>query len=351
MMGTDSAEDIIARDIREIVTDTAIPWDKLRNQTVMVTGATGVVGSAAVRALYGCNGILGLNVKIIALGRNKAKAQPLTDIYGAEFISHDIRDPLPDIKKADYIIHCAANAASRDMAGKPVAVAEISLKGMMNIMSFASERDIKGMVFLSSMEAYGYTKPEQEWLTETDLGYIDLYSARSCYPEAKRMCENLSFCFYSQYGVPVKTVRLSQTFGAGTPRDDPRVFAQFARSALAGDDIILHTQGKTLGNFVYISDAVRALFLVLLKGKDGEVYNVANPSAITTIREMAEVVANDIFNGEVGVRVEIPPDSKCLGYPPETARKLSAEKIMGMGWLPRYGLRDMYIKMLESWRD
>jgi nucleoside-diphosphate-sugar epimerase len=160
----------------------------------------------------------------------------------------------------------------------------------------------------------------------------------------------LCVVYTAQYGIPVKIARLAQTFGAGTPQDDTRVFAQFARSAIAGTDIELHTEGKSRGNYCYTSDAVRGLLAILLKGTDGQAYNIANPAASTTVREMAEMVANNICNGKIKVTVKIPDDIKKRGYAPDTGYVLNADKLKSLGWMPTYNLNDMYRRMLADWQ-
>jgi nucleoside-diphosphate-sugar epimerase len=232
------------------------------------------------------------------------------------------------------------------MVADPAGVIETSLLGTLSVLALAREKRVKGMVYLSSMEVYGLTDASLAFVTEADLGYIDLAAPRSCYPESKRMCENMCCSWLAQYGVPVKIARLARTFGAGARRDDPRVFAQFARDAAGGSDIVLHTEGASLGNYCYIADAVRGLFLLLLKGVSGEAYNIVNPDACMTIRAMAETVA--AMYG-VSVRVEPPRDIQSRGYLPDLTARLSADKIKGLGWQPRYGMEDMYKRMIDGW--
>ena len=343
--------EVLLDDMEQIVLDGNIPWDELRGRKILVTGATGTVGLAVVRALFTANTKYGLGIRIVASGRNCRKTKQLTECFGAEFVEHDIRYPFIVSGNVDYIFHCAAVTKSSEMVAHPVEVIETSIKGTENVLALAREKRVQSMVYLSSMEVYGITDSTLAWVTEDDLGYIDLKNPRSCYPESKRICECLCNCWYSQHGVPVKTARLAQTFGAGTPEKDSRVFAQFARSAIAGKDIILHTEGNSQGNYCYISDAVRGLFLLLLKGTDGEAYNIVNPDASMTIRQMAELVADEICEDRVAVIVDKPEDIEKQGYPPDTTMRLCAEKIEKLGWRPRYGLKEMYQRMILDWRE
>ena len=343
--------EVLLDDMEHIVSDGNIPWEELSGSTVLITGATGAIGSMIVRTLYTANNKYGLDIRILAVGRDKEKAMLLVGTNGTEFLEQDIRNPLAVPGIVDFIFHCAAVTKSSEMAANPVDVIETSVKGTNNILELAREKCVKSMVFLSSMEVYGITDPAKSFITEDDLGYIDLNKTRSCYPESKRMCECMCSCWSVQYGVPVKTARLAQTFGAGTPNYDSRIFAQFARSAIAGEDIILHTEGNSRGNYCYLSDTVRGLFLLLLKGKNGETYNIANPAVSMTIREMAELVADRVCIEKASVIMDKPADIEKRGYAPDTTMRLSAAKIEKLGWKPEYGLEEMYRRMILDWRE
>ena len=342
---------ILEKDLEEIASDELIPWREMKNSSVLVTGATGLIGSILVMALAEASGRHGLGVRILAFGRDFEKAKNLLEKSGVSFFSHDIRDPLKIDNRVDYIFHCASMTKSRDMISDPTGVIKTSLGGTENILELAREKRIKSMVYLSSMEVYGSTDPGLEFVTEDIQGFIDLKNPRSCYPMGKRMCECVCNCWHAQYGVPAKIARLAQTFGPGTPKTDRRVFAQFAGSAINGDNIVLHTDGKSRGNYCHTADAVRALLLILLRGADGEAYNITNPESSVTIREMAELVADRVCGGGVSVAAEEPSDIQSRGYAPHTAARLSAKKLEKLGWKPRYGLEDMYRGMMGYWRE
>jgi nucleoside-diphosphate-sugar epimerase len=346
--------EVFEADINDAISDANIPWKRLRGGAALVTGATGLVGGALVRVLSAANVKYALNLRIVAHGRNRAKGESLARECGAEFVAGDIRNPetaadLAGIAdRLDYAFQCAAITKSADMAARPADVMDTEVFGARNMLKLALERRCKGFVYLSSMEVYGRTDlPE---VRENDMGYLDLSNPRSCYPESKRFCETLCAAYAAQHGMPVKIARLAQTFGAGTPKDDARVFARFGKSAFAGENIVLHTEGRSRGNYCYAADAIRGLLTILLKGKDSEAYNVANPAASATIREMAETVANEVCGGEVRVMVNTPDDIQKYGYAPETNHRLNANKLMSLGWKPQYGLAEMYRRMLADWK-
>ena len=342
---------ILQEDLEGISGDDSIPWEKLKNSTILITGATGLVGSALVRGISFADRRRDLNVRILAFGRNETFAEALTKYYGAEFFRQDIREPMKVEGRADYIFHCAAVTKSSEMVSNPALVIETSLNGTMNVLNLAREKSARSLVYMSSMEVYGAKDHTPELVTEDQLSYIDLKSARSCYPESKRMCECMCTCWLSQYGVPSKTARMSQIFGAGSPKDDPRVFAEFGRSVMACENIVLRTEGDTRGNYCYTADAVRALLMIALKGENGEAYNVVNPGESMAIRQMAGIVADRIGEGRVLVILNKPEDEKKQGYAPSVNTKLSAEKLENLGWRPKYGLEYMYRRMIYDWRE
>ena len=344
---------VFAEDIAQILSDEAIPWRDMQGAAVLVTGATGLIGAAIVRVLLAANEKHGLGLQIIGSGRDAEKSRRLLQAYGLDaFVQHDIRNPFPDgalPPKLDYIFHCAAMTGSADMVAKPVDVIMTAVDGTRHVLELAKGRHCRSMVYLSSMEVYGQTDlPE---VRETDLGFLDLANPRASYPESKRLCESLCVAYAKQYGTPVAIARLAQTFGASTPTDDKRVFAQFARKAMAGEDIELHTQGNSRGNYCCTADAVRGLLTILLKGSYGEAYNVANPDASTSIREMAHVVASDVCGGRISVTVRVPDNIAERGYAPDVGYRLNADKLKNLGWRPMYGLADMYTRMMADWRE
>ena len=184
--------------------------------------------------------------------------------------------------KIDHIIHCASITTSKVMISRPVDVIRTSLNGTENLLELAKEKQVRSMVYVSSMEMYGALNLQNDQMvTEEMTGYLNPLALRSNYPESKRMCENMCVAYGTQYEVPVKIARLAQTFGAGVLPGENRVFAQFARSAMKGSDIVLHTEGKSEGNYCYTADAVRALLTILVKGENMQAYNAVSYTHLT----------------------------------------------------------------------
>lgn len=345
---------VLNEDIK-LISESNIDFNKFKNSSVLVTGATGLIGSLLIKTLVFCNKRHNLNINIIGLARNVDRVNSyfgeLLKEESLKFIYNDINSKIETTYNIDYIIHTASVTASKIMVTYPVNTITTSVLGTKNVLDLAVEKNVKGVVYLSSMEVYGITDKTLEYVREDNLGYIDLSSVRSSYSESKRMCELLCVSYASQFNLPVRIARLAQTFGAGISKEENRVFAQFAKCAINNKDIILHTLGKSEGNYCYTRDAIRALLLLLYKGKNGESYNISNEETHTTIANMAEMVCEKFGKGNIKVVFDIPENNLIYGYAPEVKMKLSSEKMRDLGWSPEVSLEEAYSRMIQSMNE
>ena len=336
-------EKVICDDIRNIAEKIA---EKMSHKKVLVTGGTGLLGSMICRSLINADKERNLDVEIIVLVRNKEKASSLfadlNDNGNITFLEQDITEPILYDGKVDYIIHTACPTASNTFVTKPVETISSITLGTMNVLKFAKESQSESVVYLSSMEAYGQIT-EEILLKPEDVGYVNPLSLRSCYPEGKRVAENLCMGYFSEYNVPVKVIRLAQTFGPGISNEDKRVFAQFLRSAKSGEDIVMFTEGGAKRMYTDTMDAVDAILTVLLKGENGQIYNVGNKATYCSIKEMAEMVIR--FFGAENAKVVIDRSKDVGQYPPENKLLLDVDPIENLGWTPKYSLQEIYERM------
>lgn len=314
------------------------------NSKFLITGATGLIGSTLVHCLLALN----RDIEITCPVRNIDKAQKM---YGGEaskinFIECDLVNYLNGLSTKDcfqFIVHCASPTVGKFMTEHPVETYELAYDTTRALLKHARRTNATSMVYVSSVEYYGQNL-DDSIITEDKQGYVDNNNPRSSYPLGKQAAEYLCAAYTHEYGVKAKVARLTQTFGAGVTADDNRVFAQFARSVITGTDIVLHTAGDSAKPYCYTTDCISAILYILLKGQNGEAYNVANQDTYISIKDMAEFL-RDNFNPNIDVRVESHPE---LGYAPVTKLHLSSEKLMALGWKPRYGLKEMYTKLINS---
>lgn len=341
-------KDVLEEDFDKI-TKRDISWDALRNSSFVITGATGLIGSLIVKYLLYANRTMNFGANIYAVVRNVEKADKIFAEEKTDALTYVVADLTKEKVNCegdcDYIVHAAAVTASKVMVSDPVGTICTSIDGTEKMLQLAVEKKAKAFIYISSMEIYG--QPTVGGKTaEKDLGYVDIENVRSCYPEGKRMCECLCTAYAAQYGVNVISARLAQTFGAGILPTENRVFAQFARSVMRGENIVLHTTGESEGNYVYTADAIAAIMTLLVKGKAGEAYNIANEDSHITIRNMAELVAREIAGEKIQVVIDIPEGSVSLGYAPPVKMWLDASKMRELGWKPEIGLVEAYKRMI-----
>lgn len=316
--------------------------DELKNSTFLITGATGLVGSCLIRCLLALN----KNIHIIAPVRNKKKA---TCIFGdqvccIELIECDLlHADFNFIPQVDYIVHCAAPTSRNFFVEKPVETSLSILVITTALLEYARKHTIKGFVYLSSLEVYGTMQTDAP-ITEDFQGYINPLHVRSSYPMSKRAAESLCCQYAAEYNLNACIARLTQTAGAGIANNDDRILAQFTRSAVQGKDIILHTTGESARPYCYTIDCVSALLYILLRGKAGEAYNVANESTYRSARELAEEAKNNI-NSTIQVRIELDENR---GYAPITHLRLDTSKLQALGWTPHYDLKDILTRLSLS---
>lgn len=314
--------------------------EEFKGKNIYITGATGLIGSSLVNELLTYD-----DLNIILQVRNEAKAKKL---FGdkVKYVVCDLLEIAKYEGTVDYIVHCANPTASRFFVDNPVETISLAVNGTIRILEFAKEKNVDGFVLLSTMEVYGYPERGHK-VKENEGGSFDTSVVRNCYPLSKQTCESLCAAYASEYGVPTRVLRLTQTFGPGINYNDSRVFAEFARCAIEGRDIVLKTKGETERDYLYTLDAVSAILTVLLKGKDGEIYTAANEDTFCSIYEMARMVA-DMSGINVIIKEQ---DISKIGYANTLHMDLDTSKLKSLGWKPNYGLKEMYANLLDSLRE
>ena len=342
------------KDVDSILCSQFIEWKNLQDKTVLITGATGLIGSLVTVTLLAANKRLGLNCHVVAAVRNKSKAE---ELFGEseclELYERDIREPIAYAKRrVDYIVHAASCTDSRSFVLCPVETIETTLKGTINVLEFAKLHSTIKTVFLSTMEVYG-TPLNDERIDENHSTNLCTTDVRSCYPISKRMSEQLFASYSAEYGINGAALRLTQTFGPGVAYNDGRVFADFARCIIEQRDIVLHTEGLTKRMYLYTADAVSAILHIMLMQNDGsgsfDVFNTANESTYCSIKEMADEFR--ILGGkDIAVKIEIEDVSK-YGYAPTLHMNLDTSKLKKTGWNPKYEFHYMITNLIEYMRE
>lgn len=344
------SDSVLKKDVDTLVAGERIDWDQLRNSAIMVTGATGLIGGQIVSTLLLANREKKLGNTIILPVRNVEKAKKMFDDLLDDqvvIIEQDIAKPMQYEGRVDYLIHGASMTSSKDFVEKPVETIQTAIEGTDLLLKYAKTKELKAMVYLSSMEVYGVVDSKVDRITESTYGYIEQLSPRSSYSEGKRMVECLCASYAHEYQVPVKIARLTQTFGPGVAYQDGRVFAEFARCVIEGRDIVLHTEGLTERNYCYTKDAVAALLRILTDGEVGVAYNVANEDTLISIRDMAQMLTEMYPKSGSKVVIEIEDIAK-HGYNPTMRVNLATDRLKALGWQAEVSLKEMFENLICS---
>ena len=319
-----------------------LPWEKLKNKKVMLSGATGLIGSFFVDVILEKNISDNLDCTVYALGRDEEKAKARFSKFSEDkhfrFINYDVKKPLrcADLGKVDYILHLAANTHPMLYATDPIGTITTNLIGAQNMLEFSVEHNAARFLFASSNEMYGENRGDVEFFGEDYCGYINCNTLRAGYPESKRCSEALCQAYKQQKGLDVVIARLTRSYGPTMSMADTKAVSQFIKKCIAGEDIVLKSEGTQYFSYTYMADAVSGLLWVLLGGENGEAYNIADESGDIQLRDLAANIA--AINGK-SVVFEIPDAVEASGYSKATKARLNGAKLKNLGWVPRYNIK------------
>ncbi|MCF2583432.1 NAD-dependent epimerase/dehydratase family protein [Bacteroides caecigallinarum] len=330
-------------DINEVAS-LKLPWENLRGKNILVTGATGMLCSSLVEVLMSHKG---QNYHVYATGRDETKVKRIFTKYFDNpffhFFEYDVRNPLNCDIQFHIIIAGASVASPQLYVSDPVSVMKSNLNGVDNLFSYGVKHGLEIFLYVSSSEIYG--EGDGQVFTESDSGYVNCATLRACYPSAKRASETLCIAYGYQYGIDVRIIRPCHIYGPHFSDSDKRVYAQFIRNVLANEDIVMKSTGKQYRSWCYVVDCVSAILYILLKGKNGEAYNVADIKSNITIKELAEMIA-EIAGKKV--IVELPSDIEKLGFNIVTRSVLSTEKLQSLGWYTDSSMKENLVNTIEA---
>lgn len=312
--------------------------DKLAHARILVTGATGLIGSYIVDLLLYANETRNMEVEVYALGRSEERLEKrFMHRKDLHLVKHDVFEEIDFKFEIDYVIFAAGNAYPAAFMNDPVGTILSNVSGTERYLQYAKQNKCKRFLYVSSGEVYGDVVEQVEAYDEEVCGYINPLQIRSCYPMAKRMAETLCVSFSEQYDLDIVIARPCHTYGPNTVEGDNRANVQFVSNAIKGNDIVLNSDGSQIRSYCYIADSAAAILTVLLQANRGEAYNISNSDSIVSIAEFAQCVAS-----ECGQKVVFnkPNDKEKRMQSPIRKQILSSTKIEKLGWKGRYSVRD-----------
>ena len=355
----------------------AIDWERLRNKAFLISGASGNIASFLIDVLWAKD----LGIKIYALGRNEQKAKERFAEYWDDdnfvFVAGDINqginlpeasdiadetfgaendpdkneklsDGVSDKRRIDYIFHAASNTHPKAYSSDPIGTITTNMLGTYHLLEYGAAHGCERFLFASSVEIYGENRGDAETFDESYLGYIDCNTMRAGYPESKRCGEALCQAYIAQKGMDVVIPRLSRTYGPTLLSTDTKAISQFIHKGVAGEDIVLKSEGNQLYSYSYVADAVSALLYCLLYGECGQAYNVADPGSDIALKDLARIVADCAGRQVV---FELPDAKEAAGYSTATKAVLDAAKLRSLGWSAHYDMKDGLMRTIAILRD
>lgn len=325
----------------EYIAGLDLPWNKLQGKKVLISGATGLIGSFLVDVLMMRNNF-GMDGVIYALGRNIQKAEERFSKWKGNsqlhFIPCDMNKPFSwhGPGTVDYVLHMASNTHPMQYSTDPIGTITTNIIGLRNMLDFAVEHHAVRFVFTSSNEIYGENRNDVELFNEDYCGYINSNTMRAGYPESKRCGEALCQAYKVQKELDVVIPRLTRSYGPTMLMSDTKAVSQFIRKGIAGEDIILKSTGTQYYSYTYVADAVGGLLTVLLKGENGEAYNIADTRSDIMLKDLAATIA-EIAGSKVVY--EIPDAAEAAGYSTAMKARLDGRKLQEIGWKAKYDIR------------
>ena len=340
----------------EYVAELNLPWEKLQGKSLLLSGATGMIGSFFVDVILKKNQE-GLDCTVYALGRNREKAMSRFSAAKNDpnfiFVEHDVTCPFQgnEVGKLDYVLHLASNTHPLQYSTDPIGTVTTNIIGLQNMLELAVVHEVTRFVFASSNEIYGENRGDVELFSEDYCGYINSNTLRAGYPESKRCGEALCQAYISQKNLDVVIPRLTRTYGPTMLMSDTKALSQFIKKGIAGEDIVLKSAGRQFYSYQYVADSVSGLLTVLLCGQSGEAYNIASEDSDIMLKDLAKAVAD--FSGKKVV-FEIPDSVEAAGYSTATKARLDGKKLKSLGWKPRYSVKsgiERTMAILESIKE
>jgi UDP-glucuronate decarboxylase len=344
---------IVWSDLVNII-DSFPAWELFRGQTILITGGNGLLPSYLVRALLLANRQHQLGLKVTCIIRSRqsdlARLVPWLSDQALEVAYGEVESyPLDQLTQQSIVIHAASGATPAVYQSNPVGIILPNTVGTARLCEQASIWKSKRFLFFSTGEVYGINSSPH--FLETDYGLVDPSSLRSCYAESKRCGEAICVAYSHQYELHTVIARIFHTYGPQMKLDDGRVFADFVRDSLEAKQIKLASSGEALRCFCYLSDATSAFLHLIVFGKAAQAYNLSNPNAEISIRDLATLVAG-LSNPPLEVYLGNNEDLKPGYMPSQVPRSLpSIAKVQALGWQPVVGLQDGFKRTLSSYHN
>lgn len=304
-----NATDVIREDLNYIVGNLSEELESMAGKKLLIIGGAGFLGYYLVQAILHFNQSCrdsGNDNNIIELSvfDNFSRGVPhwleaLKSSPNFHVERYDINEPLTlSHGTFQYIIHAASIASPTYYRQFPIETMDANVNGLRNVLEYAmtlkdQDQPVEGILFYSTSEIYGDPDKDNIPTPETYRGNVSCTGPRACYDESKRYGETLCVNFAQQHDIPVRIARPFNNYGPGLKLTDARVLPDFARDILADRDITMYSDGSPTRTFCYIADAIVGYYKVMVRGRNGESYNIGIETPEISMRELANMVVDE----------------------------------------------------------
>ncbi len=297
-------QDLLDEDLDSVCQDLAEEFGRMSGGRLLITGGGGFLGYYLVQSALHWNRSHSTGGKIdITVFDNYMRGVPawleaLRKSPNLTLVRQDMILPLPkDMPHFDYIIHAAGIASPMYYRAQPLKCIDANINGIRNLFDYAvaernAGRPLQGFLFYSSSEIYGDPVASAIPTPETYRGNVSCTGPRACYDESKRFGETLCVTFAKQEGIPARIARPFNNYGPGLKITDGRVLPDFASNVLAGRDIVMFSDGSPKRTFCYATDAITGYYKVLVRGGNGEAYNIGIDRPEISVAQLAATVVS-----------------------------------------------------------
>jgi len=347
-------EQVVTEDLDYILKQLADELPALSGKRVLITGGAGFLGYYLVQSLLHWNDRSSAKPVSVDVFDNFSRGMPqwLSDLSSnpeLRLVRHDITDPLPaDFGPYEFVIHAASIASPIYYRQHPLETMDANVNGLRSLLDWSlqqqgSDNPVEGFLYFSTSEIYGDPSPDNIPTSETYRGNVSCTGPRACYDESKRYGETLCVSFAGVHDVPVRIARPFNNYGPGLKITDGRALPDFASNVLKDKDIVLYSDGSPTRTFCYVADAVVGYFKILIRGRNGEPYNIGTDDDEMSIRGLADLVvktAGDLFDYDGSVVFENSSDAEYLTDNPNRRCPVIDKARKELAYDPGIGLED-----------
>lgn len=321
-----------------------------KEKVVLITGATGLIGSHIAKALLSLD-----EIKVIVVGRSQQKLKKTFSEYISSnkiyCLEHDVSQPLPSsLGKIDYIFHAASPISGEVIKTRPLDVISSNLSGTINCLEYLKKQEYGKMIVFSSATVYSIDEPSHV-AVESKTNMADNIDALNApYSESKRMIEVIANAYHKQFNVDIIIARFSYVYGYSI-NPAKTAFYEFINKAMNGEDLTLNKSNLPRRDNIYVDDAIRGLLHLCEFGTSGDTYNISsngdwdNYAAIDEIAESIVRGANKINGTNIKVIYKSDERERLEGL------RLDNTKIKSTNWRIMNALDDGIIQTLLNYKS